>query len=59
MDTTAGERVVGEIKAAGGKAVFIAADVRSSEQVEALYAGAEEGVRSRERALQQRGDVAR
>ena len=40
METTAGESVVGEIKAAGGKAVFIAADVRSSKQVEALYAGA-------------------
>ena len=40
METTAGERVVGEIKAGGGKAVFSAADVRSSTQVEALYAGA-------------------
>ncbi|MDQ3223396.1 MAG: SDR family NAD(P)-dependent oxidoreductase, partial [Gemmatimonadota bacterium] len=39
METTAGEQVVGEIKAAGGKAVFIAADVRSTAQVEALYAG--------------------
>ena len=40
METTAGEQVVREIKAAGGKAMFIAADVRSSTQVEALYAGA-------------------
>jgi len=40
METTAGEQVVREIKAAGGKATFIAADVRSSTQVEALYAGA-------------------
>ena len=40
METTAGERVVREITAGGGKAVFIAADVRSSDQVEALYAGA-------------------
>jgi len=33
---------VSEIKQAGGRAVFIAADVRSSAQVEALYAGARE-----------------
>src|SRR6185295_12469206 len=40
VDQAAGERVVAEIKAAGGKAEFIAADVRSSAQVDALYAGA-------------------
>ena len=40
MDTKAGEKVVAEIKSAGGKAIFIATDVRSSAQVEALYAGA-------------------
>ena len=40
MEASAGEQVVREIKAAGGQAVFIAADVRSTAQVEALYAGA-------------------
>ena len=40
VDQAAGERVVAEIKAAGGKAEFIAADVRSSAQVDAHYAGA-------------------
>ena len=40
VDVTAGERVVAEITGSGGKAVFIPADVRSTAQVEALYAGA-------------------
>jgi len=40
VDPAGGEQVVAEITKAGGRATFIAADVRSTEQVEALYAGA-------------------
>jgi NAD(P)-dependent dehydrogenase (short-subunit alcohol dehydrogenase family) len=40
VDTAAGERVVAEITGAGGRAVFLPADVRSTAQVDALYAGA-------------------
>jgi NAD(P)-dependent dehydrogenase (short-subunit alcohol dehydrogenase family) len=40
VNADAGQQVVGEIQKAGGKAVFIPGDVRSTSQVEALYAGA-------------------
>jgi NAD(P)-dependent dehydrogenase (short-subunit alcohol dehydrogenase family) len=40
VNAPAGEQVVADIRAAGGKAVFIAADMRSTPQVEQLYAGA-------------------
>jgi NAD(P)-dependent dehydrogenase (short-subunit alcohol dehydrogenase family) len=40
VNAPAGEHVVADIRAAGGKAVFIAADMRSTPQVEQLYAGA-------------------
>ena len=40
VDAAAGERVASEVRAAGGRAVFIAANVRSAKEVEALYAGA-------------------
>lgn len=40
LDAAAGARVVAEIEAEGGRAAFIRADVRSTADVEALYAGA-------------------
>ena len=40
VNETAGQQVVSEIQKAGGKAVFIAGDVRSTSSVEALYAAA-------------------
>lgn len=40
VNLPAGEQVAAEIQAAGGKAVFIAADMRSTPQVEQLYAEA-------------------
>jgi len=40
VNADAGQQVVGEIQKAGGKAVFIPGDVRSTSEVEALYAGA-------------------
>ena len=40
VTATAGEQVAADILAAGGKAVFIAADMRSTPEVEQLYAGA-------------------
>jgi len=40
VNEAAGQQVVSEIQKAGGKAVFIAGDVRSTQSVEALYAGA-------------------
>ena len=40
VNADAGHQVVGEIQKAGGKAVFIPGDVRSTSEVEALYAGA-------------------
>ncbi|HEU5155148.1 MAG TPA: glucose 1-dehydrogenase [Gemmatimonadales bacterium] len=40
VNEAAGQQVVSEIQKAGGKAVFIAGDVRSTSSVESLYAGA-------------------
>jgi len=40
VNAEAGQQVVGEIQKAGGKAVFIPGDVRSTSEVEALYAAA-------------------
>lgn len=40
VNAQAGEQVAADIRAAGGKAVFIAADMRSTAEVEQLYAGA-------------------
>ena len=40
VNAQAGEQVAADIRSAGGKAVFIAADMRSTAEVERLYAGA-------------------
>jgi NAD(P)-dependent dehydrogenase (short-subunit alcohol dehydrogenase family) len=40
VNAQAGEQVAADIRATGGKAVFIAADMRSTAEVEQLYAGA-------------------
>jgi NAD(P)-dependent dehydrogenase (short-subunit alcohol dehydrogenase family) len=40
VNAAAGEQVAADIRSAGGKAVFIAADMRSTPQVDQLYAGA-------------------
>ena len=40
VNAPAGEQVAADIRAAGGKAVFIAADMRATPDVERLYAGA-------------------
>jgi len=40
VNAQAGEQVAADIRSAGGKAVFIAADMRSTPEVEQLYAGA-------------------
>ena len=42
VNDTGGQQVVADIKAAGGRAAFIRADVRSTRDVEALYARAKE-----------------
>jgi len=42
VNAQAGEQVAAEIRSAGGKAVFIAADMRSTPQVAQLYAGAKQ-----------------
>ena len=40
VNAPAGEQVAADIRSAGGRAVFIAADMRSTPEVEQLYAGA-------------------